>query len=71
MDNGRRGSDIRKSCRNVNNTQQAQPSKVIGSSAALNQTDSNKKTSNKKKTNNKGKSGNENHTRKFSQTDTE
>lgn len=56
---GRRGSDIRKSCRNANNTQQPQQTKVIGSSAALNQTDSNKKSSNKKKTNSKPKNGNE------------
>ncbi|XP_018565304.1 protein deltex [Anoplophora glabripennis] len=56
---GRRGSDIRKSCRNANAPQQPQQTKVIGSSAALNQTDSNKKSSNKKKTNNKAKNGNE------------
>ncbi|KAJ8975954.1 hypothetical protein NQ317_011922 [Molorchus minor] len=54
---GRRSSDIRKSCRNVNT--QTQSTKVIGSSAALNQTDNNKKNNNKKKTNNKGKTLNE------------
>ncbi|VEN40322.1 unnamed protein product [Callosobruchus maculatus] len=54
---GRRGSDIRKSCHSINNNnqQQAQTAKVIGSSAALNQTDNSKRNSNanKKKTSNK------------------
>ncbi|XP_074040861.1 deltex E3 ubiquitin ligase [Leptinotarsa decemlineata] len=56
---GRRTADLKKSCRPSNNPQQNLPTKVIGSSAALNQTENNKKNVNKKKSNNKGKSGND------------
>lgn len=57
---GRRTTDVRRSCRTVNNTQQPPVSKIIGSSAALNQTTNNvKKNTSKKKINGKHKHGNE------------
>lgn len=59
---GRRCTDSRRSCRaaNVINNQQVPPNKVIGSSAALNQTSNcAKKGSSKKKIVNKPKNANE------------
>ncbi|CAH1100969.1 unnamed protein product [Psylliodes chrysocephalus] len=58
---GRRCSNGRNSCRTSNNSngQQGHGTKVIGSSAILNQTDASKKNSNKKKTSGKSKSTND------------